>query len=56
MEDIAQIPREQLYRAAVGKSGEAYYVPKFLEFDNSESRRLSTPPTLAFRNSYAPPL
>jgi hypothetical protein len=39
MEDIAQISKEQLYRAAVGKSGEAYYVPKFLEFDNSESRR-----------------
>jgi hypothetical protein len=39
MEDTTQISREQLYSAAVGQSREAYYVPIFLAFDNSDSRR-----------------
>jgi hypothetical protein len=38
MEDQS-ITKEQLYRAAVGQSRANFYAPKFLAFENSDSRR-----------------
>jgi hypothetical protein len=37
--DDQEITKERLYRAAVGTPKDAFYVPKFLAFEESESRR-----------------
>ena len=37
--DDPEITKEQLYRAAVGKPQDDFYIPKFLAFEESESRR-----------------
>lgn len=39
MDDPLEITKEQLYRAAVGKPRDDFYVPKFLAFEESDSRR-----------------
>jgi uncharacterized protein DUF2628 len=39
MDDRAEIAKAQLYRAAVGEPQDSYYIPRFLAFEGSESRR-----------------
>jgi hypothetical protein len=39
MDDLHEITKEQLYRAAVGKPKDNFYATRFLAFEESESRR-----------------